>query len=327
VSVVNSIGFSNNNPNQNMLAGSGVVAYGDKNGAMYVANSIFHANGDPNNWGYGSCGAGSGNSILDFINVVCYKPLAATTAAQWAAGLGGSVGSPSWRSRNSIYIPFSSDSERMVYRDPHFTYAQDPSSVFTVWSNNAVGIAQDTSPALFQAAGNLTTFAANDYRASGPTSRLVDRGTPYCKVLSASGSGMTFSVDCDPRLYFYVNANRPGVPADTAYLGIGSNNTCSVSALSANQITCSNSVAWSSGDSVGRKPIYGSAPDIGAYEFTGSSSLLGDLDGNGTIDAIDLQRLVNVLLGLEANPKADLDGDGTATILDLQQLVNILLGV
>jgi hypothetical protein len=41
--------------------------------------------------------------------------------------------------------------------------------------------------------------------------------------------------------------------------------------------------------------------------------------------------MVNVLLGLETDQaviaRADLDGDGTATILDLQRLVNILLGL
>ena len=52
----------------------------------------------------------------------------------------------------------------------------------------------------------------------------------------------------------------------------------------------------------------------------------GDLDANGTVDILDLQRMVNVLLGLETNPKADLNQDGSATVQDLQLLVNLLLG-
>jgi hypothetical protein len=71
----------------------------------------------------------------------------------------------------------------------------------------------------------------------------------------------------------------------------------------------------------------GSACDMGAYEYTTS----GDLDGNSVVDILDLQRMVNVLLGMEADAqviaRADLDGDGATTILDLQRLVNILLGV
>ena len=76
-------------------------------------------------------------------------------------------------------------------------------------------------------------------------------------------------------------------------------------------------------------PWEGTAPDMGAFEYT--ASLPGDLDGNGTLDLLDLQRLVNVLLGLELDPqvitRADLDQDGRTTILDLQRLVNTLLGV
>ena len=56
------------------------------------------------------------------------------------------------------------------------------------------------------------------------------------------------------------------------------------------------------------------------------ATLSGDLDANGIVDLFDLQHLVNVLLGLETNPKADVNGDGLIDILDLQALVNLLLG-
>ena len=62
-----------------------------------------------------------------------------------------------------------------------------------------------------------------------------------------------------------------------------------------------------------------------------SCGVIGDLDCSGILDILDLQRLVNVLLGLETDPqviaRGDLDGDGSATILDLQRLVNTLLGL
>ena len=49
------------------------------------------------------------------------------------------------------------------------------------------------------------------------------------------------------------------------------------------------------------------------------------------MDILDLQRMVNVLLGLETDPgivsRADLDNQNGATIQDLQLLVNLLLGV
>jgi hypothetical protein len=56
---------------------------------------------------------------------------------------------------------------------------------------------------------------------------------------------------------------------------------------------------------------------------------VGDLDGNGVVNVLDLTRLVNVILQIETDPqviaRGDLDGDGRVTVLDLTRLVNILL--
>ena len=75
----------------------------------------------------------------------------------------------------------------------------------------------------------------------------------------------------------------------------------------------------------------GPAWDIGADEYVEpASNLAGDLDGSGVVDILDLQRMVNVLLGLETYPgviaRSDLDNQNGATIQDLQLLVNLLLG-
>ncbi len=53
----------------------------------------------------------------------------------------------------------------------------------------------------------------------------------------------------------------------------------------------------------------------------------GDLNADGSVDAIDLQLLVNVLLGLTTNPLADLNTSGSVDAVDLQLLVNFLLGL
>jgi len=55
-----------------------------------------------------------------------------------------------------------------------------------------------------------------------------------------------------------------------------------------------------------------------------------DIDGNGTVDAIDLQRAINQVLGLGAgtgDAEADVNGDGYVDSLDLQILINRVLGV
>jgi subtilisin family serine protease len=63
--------------------------------------------------------------------------------------------------------------------------------------------------------------------------------------------------------------------------------------------------------------------------YSSPSGLIGDLDLDGSITVVDLQLLVNVLLGTETRPaivdRADLDRGGEADTSDLQQLINIIL--
>ncbi len=51
----------------------------------------------------------------------------------------------------------------------------------------------------------------------------------------------------------------------------------------------------------------------------------GDVDGNGQVDAVDLQLVVNNILGRDETPAADVDGNGVSAT-DLQHLVNRVLG-
>ena len=58
--------------------------------------------------------------------------------------------------------------------------------------------------------------------------------------------------------------------------------------------------------------------------------VLGDLDGNGTINILDVVMLVNIVLGVldptsQQDISADLNADGTINILDVVQLVNMIL--
>ncbi len=62
-----------------------------------------------------------------------------------------------------------------------------------------------------------------------------------------------------------------------------------------------------------------------------ATSLFGDLNADGSVNALDLQLEVNVILGTETNTtikaRADLNGDGAANAVDLQMLVNKVLGL
>ena len=61
------------------------------------------------------------------------------------------------------------------------------------------------------------------------------------------------------------------------------------------------------------------------------SSVEGDVDGNGVVEATDVKALVDRLLGNELGmkgflvPDADVNNDGRTTVADVTNLVNILM--
>ncbi len=74
---------------------------------------------------------------------------------------------------------------------------------------------------------------------------------------------------------------------------------------------------------------YGSAPDMGAYEWTPEETEyeLGDLTGDGLINVLDVVALVNIVLtGGDFNIAGDLNSDEVINILDVVMLVEMILG-
>ncbi len=77
----------------------------------------------------------------------------------------------------------------------------------------------------------------------------------------------------------------------------------------------------------------GIAPDmrsIAGNQFASvSTAILGDIDGNGTVDVLDLSAFVGVLLGTNPDPvqavRSDLNQDGAADGVDIGPLVEALL--
>jgi hypothetical protein len=52
-----------------------------------------------------------------------------------------------------------------------------------------------------------------------------------------------------------------------------------------------------------------------------------DINGDGAVNVLDLQILVNVILGVATNPgTCDLNSDGSVNAIDLQRLINAILG-
>ena len=56
-----------------------------------------------------------------------------------------------------------------------------------------------------------------------------------------------------------------------------------------------------------------------------NETILGDLDGNGTINILDVILLINMILNSSPQNSGDINNDGSVDILDIVQLVNIIL--
>ena len=65
-----------------------------------------------------------------------------------------------------------------------------------------------------------------------------------------------------------------------------------------------------------------------APEFFDSPYILGDVNGDETIDVLDVVQTVNIVLGsMNSTPAADLNEDGTVNVLDVIQLINVIIGI
>ena len=70
------------------------------------------------------------------------------------------------------------------------------------------------------------------------------------------------------------------------------------------------------------------APDkLQSFEFSLHSSVsLGDMNGDGLLNVLDIVILTNLILtGDDSNPAGDLNQDGSLNILDIVSLVNLIL--
>jgi hypothetical protein len=78
----------------------------------------------------------------------------------------------------------------------------------------------------------------------------------------------------------------------------------------------------------GEARLAAGALDLGAFEYSALPRSRCDLNGDGSVNVIDLQRLVNLALGIIAGPPefGDLNRSGSVDVLDVQLLVNVILG-
>ena len=56
-----------------------------------------------------------------------------------------------------------------------------------------------------------------------------------------------------------------------------------------------------------------------------NETIIGDLDGNGIVNILDVILMINMILNSDLQDSGDINNDGTVDILDVVQLVNIIL--
>ena len=72
------------------------------------------------------------------------------------------------------------------------------------------------------------------------------------------------------------------------------------------------------------------AKQVGIYTIGGNTYAVGDVDGNGSVDGGDINKIINIILGgdLASNydGRADVNGDGSVDGSDINAIINMILG-
>ena len=73
----------------------------------------------------------------------------------------------------------------------------------------------------------------------------------------------------------------------------------------------------------------GAAHDMGAYEFDPDAPFVDPYDpnGDGAINSLDIQEVINAALGLGTTAITDINSDGATNALDIQFIINAGLGI
>ena len=60
-------------------------------------------------------------------------------------------------------------------------------------------------------------------------------------------------------------------------------------------------------------------------EYFISLGIIGDINGDGQLNVMDIVLIINQILSGEYHANSDLSGDGLLNILDIIQLINLIL--
>jgi hypothetical protein len=159
--------------------------------------------------------------------------------------------------------------------------------------------------------GSKSTFGDWSVQANAPN---PDNVSAFAATRSTDGA-LTLMV---------ISKYLSGTTAFTATLA----NFSPGSAARVYQLTSANTISRLADVAVTSGTLSATLPAQSITLFVVASGSRCDNNGDGAVNILDIQRMVNVILGITApSGNEDVNGDGTVNIVDLQTLVNVILGI
>jgi hypothetical protein len=209
---------------------------------------------------------------------------------------------------------YSSDLDRTVVRAVH-------ESVVSVGTPLAV-------------TATLTTAGSNAVRAFYYTDHLpvdMEVATVSVTVDDAVAVGYTYEVGSADEVYpgtiphRWIIESPPGLAENTPV-----NSSCvieyTVTSMEAGDYTPPGYM-WVGYDMEAGSGLFGYETDPPSFQFQQPVLDAGDVNDDGWVDAVDVQTVINAVLGLDTDWDCDLDGNETVDAIDIQLVINAVLGL
>jgi len=174
--------------------------------------------------------------------------------------------------KNNLFDISDPNRDNIIFDYPDYGYNLRPLSYYqTNLSANFIGNIQAVPQFISLPLGTLTLSGDGNFRLR-PESACIDGGTFLTTIRTAAGSGTSFTVE-DPN-YFYDGYGISGEQGDLIKLGNGQIARINSINYTNGSMILDRVISWSDGEKVALD-YDGSAPDIGAYEYT--LSVVNDL--------------------------------------------------
>ena len=173
--------------------------------------------------------------------------------------------------------------------------------------------------------GIPTTLTNNVFQSTGSNEQYIINGSSSSTCSLVSGSNNDWygngAPQCSSNLTGNLNVNPLFVSTDAGAVNLALQSKSTIA-------TAGTTIASLTTDVTGLHRPQGSGYAIGAYEYyTGKSvALTCDLNGDGVVNAADVQIAANQAIGTAACTTADLTETGVCSVVDVQRVFNASIG-